>query len=526
MGEEVDQQEFSRADRTRHREKVRRNLDVFARMLREAAFETDDPMTGLEMELNLIDDAGDPALKNAEVLEAIADPDFQTELGQFNIEINVAPAKLREGGLSKFEDSLRRSLNDAEEKGSKVGAHQVMIGILPTLAEGHMNVSSLSSNPRYKLLSEQILAARGEDITISISGKERLTTTSDSIVPEAACTSTQFHVQTSPDQFAAHWNAAQAIAGVQLAVSANSPYLLGKELWRETRIPLFEQATDTRSEELKAQGVRPRVWFGERWITSVFDLFEENVRYFPALLPVTDDEDPLEVLESGGTPALHELKLHNGTIYRWNRPVYDISQGIPHLRVENRLLAAGPTIADTIANAALWFGLVRYLVESERPLWSQMSFSAAEENFHVAAQMGVDAQVYWPGLGQVRATELVLRRLLPMARAGLDSWGVPVGGERPLPRHHRAALPDRGQRRRVVRRPRPRSAGEWTATTPSGRRCSTTPSACTATSPSTPGTDPRSARPRAVPHPRSRRPRCGWTTADVRVYPRRAASGG
>ena len=425
MGEEVDQQEFSRADRTRHREKVRRNLDVFARMLREAAFETDDPMTGLEMELNLIDEAGDPALKNAEVLEAIADPDFQTELGQFNIEINVAPAKLREGGLSKFEDSLRRSLNDAEEKGSKVGAHQVMIGILPTLAEGHMDVSSLSANPRYKLLSEQILAARGEDITISISGKERLTTTSDSIVPEAACTSTQFHVQTSPDQFAAHWNAAQAIAGVQLAVSANSPYLLGKELWRETRIPLFEQATDTRSEELKAQGVRPRVWFGERWITSVFDLFEENVRYFPALLPVTDDEDPLEVLESGGTPALHELKLHNGTIYRWNRPVYDISDGIPHLRVENRLLAAGPTIADTIANAALWFGLVRYLVESERPLWSQMSFSAAEENFHVAAQMGAEAQVYWPGLGQVRATELVLRRLLPMARAGLDSWGVP-----------------------------------------------------------------------------------------------------
>ena len=272
MGEEVDQQEFSRADRTRHREKVRRNLDVFARMLREARFDTDDPMTGLEMELNLIDDAGDPALKNAEVLEAIADPDFQTELGQFNIEINLAPAKLREGGLATFENSLRRSLNDAEEKAAKVGAHQVMIGILPTLAEGHMTLDSLSSNPRYKLLSEQILAARGEDITISISGRERLTCTADSIVPEAACTSTQFHVQTSPDQFGAYWNAAQAVAGIQVALSANSPFLLGKELWRETRIPLFEQATDTRSEELKAQGVRPRVWFGERWITSVFDL--------------------------------------------------------------------------------------------------------------------------------------------------------------------------------------------------------------------------------------------------------------
>lgn len=424
MGEEVEAQEFSRADRTRHREKVRRNLDVFARMLREARFDTDDPMTGLEVELNLVDEAGDPALKNAEALAAIANPDFQTELGQFNVEINVAPERLREGGLALFEERLRDSLNDAESRSAKVGAHLVMIGILPTLADGHMTSRAISANPRYQLLSEQILAARGEDITIAIDGVERLRTTADSILPEAACTSTQFHVQTSPDQFASYWNASQAIAAVQLAVGANSPYLLGKELWRETRIPLFEQATDTRSEELKAQGVRPRVWFGERWITSVFDLFEENVRYFPALLPIVDEEDPLAVLEDGGTPSLAELRLHNGTVYRWNRPIYDIADGVPHLRVENRLLAAGPTVADTIANAAFYYGLVRALAESERPLWSQMSFSAAEENFHVAARQGIEAQVYWPGVGQVRATELVLRRLLPMAQEGLDAWGV------------------------------------------------------------------------------------------------------
>jgi gamma-glutamyl:cysteine ligase YbdK (ATP-grasp superfamily) len=427
MGEEVDAQEFSRADRTRYRQKVRRCLDVFARMLREARFDTDDPMTGLEVELNLVDEAGDPALKNAEALAAIADPAFQTELGQFNIEINVAPAKLREGGLTTFEESLRRSLNDAEAKSSEVGAHLVMIGILPTLAPGHMDVANLSANPRYQLLSEQILNARGEDITIAIAGignVEKLQTTSDSIVPEAACTSTQFHVQTSPDSFAEYWNASQAISSVQLALGANAPYLLGRELWRETRIPLFEQATDTRSEELKAQGVRPRVWFGERWVTSVFDLFEENVRYFPALLPITDDEDPLTKLEEGGTPALSELRLHNGTIYRWNRPVYDIAGGVPHLRVENRVLAAGPTVADTVANAAFYFGLVRALAEAERPLWSQMSFSAAEENFHVAAQQGIEAQIYWPGIGQVNVTELVLRRLLPQAREGLDRWGV------------------------------------------------------------------------------------------------------
>jgi hypothetical protein len=166
------------------------------------------------------------------------------------------------------------------------------------------------------------------------------------------------------------------------------------------------------------------VWFGERWITSVFDLFEENVRYFPALLPITDEEDPLEALEDGRTPALGELRLHNGTIYRWNRPVYDIARGVPHLRVENRVLAAGPTVADKMANAAFYFGLVRHLAENERPLWSQMSFSAAEENFHTAAEHGIEAQVYWPGVGQVRATELVLRRLLPLANEGLERWGA------------------------------------------------------------------------------------------------------
>ncbi len=424
MGEEVSAQEFSREDRTRYREKVRRCLDVFARMLGESSFEADDPMTGLEIELNLVDEDGKPALKNAEALQMIDDPAFVTELGLFNLEVNVAPKRLSERGFTAYEDGVRACLNAAEEKASSAGAHLVMIGILPTLAEGHMTPASLSGNPRYRLLSDQILAARGEDLSIDITGVERLRTTADSIVPEAACTSTQFHVQVSPDDFPAYWNASQAIAGVQLALGANSPFLLGKELWRETRIALFEQATDTRSEELKAQGVRPRVWFGERWITSIFDLFEENVRYFPSLLPIIEDEDPVEVLERGEAPELAELRLHNGTIYRWNRPVYDVVDKRPHLRVENRVLPAGPTVADTMANAAFYFGLVRVLAEHERPLWSQMSFSAAEENFHVAARQGIDANLYWPGLGQVSATELVVRRLLPMARAGLEAWGV------------------------------------------------------------------------------------------------------
>jgi len=424
MGQEVDSRVFTPEDRTRYRAKVRQDLDVFERMLGEARFEASKLSTGLEIELNLIDEVGDPALKNTEVLEVIADPNFQTELGQFNLEINVPPRDLSGDGLSSFEREVRHSLNEAREKASGVGADLMMVGILPTLGPGHMNASSLSTNPRYALLSEQILAARGEDIAISIHGVDRLQTTADSIVPEAACTSTQLHLQVSPEEFPAYWNASQAVAGVQLAVGANSPFLLGKQLWRETRVALFEQATDTRSEELKAQGVRPRVWFGERWITSIFDLFEENVRYFPALLPICDDEDPTKVLDAGDTPALAELRLHNGTIYRWNRPIYDVVDDLPHLRVENRVLPAGPTVVDTMASAAFYFGLTRCLATGERPLWSQMSFSAAEENFHAAARWGVDASVYWPRVGTVPATELVLRHLLPLAYEGLDAWGV------------------------------------------------------------------------------------------------------
>jgi len=319
---------------------------------------------------------------------------------------------------------VRDQLNAADKLANEVDAHLVMIGILPTLADEHMTPDSLSSNPRYALLDQQLLAARGEDILIDIRGPESLETFSDSIIPEAACTSVQFHLQVSPDEFAQHWNAAQCLASVQVGLAANSPYFLGRHLWNETRIALFAQAADTRPAELQAQGVRPRVWFGERWITSVFDLFEENLRYFPALLPVLDAEDPVEVLEAGGVPTLHELRLHNGTIWRWNRPVYDIAGGKPHLRVENRVLPAGPTVVDILANGALYFGALQSLATADRPIWTQMTFQAAEENFMTAAMMGIDAEVFWPGLGEVSVTELTLRKLLPLAHAGLREWGV------------------------------------------------------------------------------------------------------
>ena len=424
VGEDVKRATYARVDRQEYRRKVQVCLDVFERMLAQSSFEVDHPLTGMEIECNLVDDAYQPAMKNSAVLDAIADPAYQTELGAYNIEFNVPPRRLDGDANQRLEDEVRASLNAAETKASAGGAHIVMIGILPTLMPEHLASGWMSESTRYIALNDSIFNARGEDIHIDIDGPEPLAMMSADIAPESACTSMQLHVQVSPDDFAAYWNAAQVLAGPQLVLGANSPFCFGHQLWSETRIELFAQSTDTRPDELKTQGVRPRVWFGERWITSIFDLFEENVRYFPSLLPEVSDEDPVAELDAGRTPHLAELRLHNGTVYRWNRPVYDVVAGRPHLRVENRVLPAGPTVVDMLANAAFYYGMLRALSDEDRPVWTRMDFAAAQRNFTEAARHGIRARLYWPGLDTVSIEQLVLDELLPMAYTGLDRWGV------------------------------------------------------------------------------------------------------
>ena len=292
MGEEVQDTEYSRAHRREYRRKVQQCLDVFETMLKQSSFEFERPLTGMEIECNLVDSAYQPAMTNQEVLQAIADPAYQTELGAYNIEFNVPPRRLPGRAALELEAEVRASLNAAEAKANEHDAHIVMVGILPTLMPEHLSGRWMSESTRYQALNDSIFTARGEDILIDIGGPERLSLQTESIAPESACTSMQLHLQVSPADFAHNWNAAQVLAGPQLALGANSPYFYGHQLWAETRIELFAQATDTRPDELKTQGVRPRVWFGERWITSIFDLFEENVRYFPSLLPEMSDEDP------------------------------------------------------------------------------------------------------------------------------------------------------------------------------------------------------------------------------------------
>jgi hypothetical protein len=428
VGKEVKRTTYNHAHRQEYRRKVQLCLDVFETMLAQSRFVFDRPLTGMEIECNLVDADYQPAMSNHAVLATIADPAYQTELGAYNIEFNVPPRAL--GGRTEFglERDVRASLNAAETKASSAGAHIVMIGILPTLMPDHLRGAWMSESARYAALNDSIFKARGEDIQIDISGPEPLSVQSATIAPESACTSMQLHLQVSPADFADNWNAAQALAGPQLALGANSPYFFGHQLWAETRIELFTQATDTRPAELKAQGVRPRVWFGERWITSIFDLFEENVRYFPSLLPEVSDEDPVAELAAGRTPELSELRLHNGTVYRWNRPIYDVVDvdGVrqAHLRVENRVLPAGPTVVDMLANSAFYYGMLRALSEEDRPVWTRMSFPVARANFSAAARDGMAAVMYWPGPGEVAPADLVLRELLPMAHEGLARWGV------------------------------------------------------------------------------------------------------
>lgn len=422
MGAEVSNKTYSHAERTAYRQRLLENLDHFAHFLSTAKF-ADTASIGLELELNLTNRDFSPALRNKAVLERIADPAFQTEIGAFNIELNHPALSIGKFGLKELEDSLRVQLNRADARAAQEAADIMMVGILPTLTPGFMDGWEwLSSGQRYAALNTSVLQARGEDVLLDLSGPEPLSFYAQTIAPEAACTSVQLHLEVSPEEFAPAWNAAQMIAGPQVALAANSPFFMEHVLWHETRIELFKQAIDTRPPEMRNQGVRPRVWFGERWITSIFDLFEENVRYFPALLPELSGSDPESTLT--GAPLLPELRLHNGTVYRWNRPIYDPGSGTPNLRLENRVLPAGPTVLDVVANAAFYYGLVEYMRTADRPLWSRIAFKTAADNFLNCAKDGLEATVYWPGIGEIPVAELIVRHLIPQAAEGLRELKV------------------------------------------------------------------------------------------------------
>ncbi|NNG19357.1 glutamate--cysteine ligase [Naumannella sp. ID2617S] len=419
MGEQISRTDYSEADFEAYADRVARQQRQLAELLEQWPFDLAHPRAGMELEINLVDPEAAPVPLADQVLRAINDPQFVHELGRFNIELNLPPRQLGPTGLTAFYETLRSALNDADQRASGLNAQLAVIGILPTLTADDLTADALVDEPRYKVLDEQLRRLRGGDVRIQLPDTELAAGISfDSITPEAACTSQQIHLQVAPSQFPAYWNASQAIAGVQLAMGANSPFFAGRLGYAESRIAVFDQSTDDRSAERVRSGERPRVFFGERWITSVLDLFTENVGYRP-LLPELSEEE-----ETDGVPELRELNLLNGTIYRWNRAVYDVAGGAPHLRIENRVLPAGPTSLDMIANLALYAGLARALAEQEHSAWSDEGFAVARDNFSAGQRLGIEAELVWPGLGSVPAPVLVLEHLLPLAAAGLQSFGV------------------------------------------------------------------------------------------------------
>lgn len=422
MGDSLSTDTYTARQRSIYRKRLEDELEVFDRHLQRAEF-INQGTIGLELELNLVDDQMRPARRNQEVLEHL-DEDYQSEIGAYNIELNLPPSSPAGDGLAQLEAALSARLRAAKKAAAACGVRVAMIGTLPTLTTEFLDDPEWITNEfRYRGLNNSVMESRGELVRIGLSRVESVEHDFEDIATESACTSMQLHLQVAPDRFAAAWNASQAIAGVQAALSANSPLFLGRRLWHESRIPVFTQSIDTRTKELINQGVRPRVWFGERWITSVFDLFEENVRYFSPLIPEGRVEAGKPIM-TGENPGLHYLNLHNGTVWRWNRPIYDPNGELSHIRVENRLLPAGPTVKDMVADAAFYYGLVKYLGTQNRPVWSRLRFEQAAANFEAGARDGLSARMTWPTLGTIEVAELVVDHLLSQAREGLASLDV------------------------------------------------------------------------------------------------------
>ena len=400
-----------------------KDLQALEKMLENGLIESGVRRFGCEQEMFLVNRAWRPAPVAMEVLERLDGEAFTTELARFNLEMNVEPMILGGACLSTLQESIEELLDTAREAASEEGADVVLVGILPTLGKSDLTLDNISPMPRYYALNESLTRMRGKAYRLQIQGRDELQIEHDSVMLEACNCSCQVHLQVDSTEFAPMYNAAQAMTGPVLAAAVNSPVLFGKRLWAETRIALFRQSIDTRSTSVHLREFSTRVRFGDRWVKeSVAELFQEDIAQFRVLLAQETVEDPFEQLAAGDIPRLQALQLHNGTVYRWNRPCYGISEGKPHLRIECRVLPSGPTVLDEVANAAFWIGLVLGAKHEYGDITERLSFADAKYNFLTASRQGLDAGFRWVDGQSVTAPELILETLLPLARAGLEAY--------------------------------------------------------------------------------------------------------
>ena len=414
MGEEIRKRHFDAEDFSRFRRRLNAETALVGELFEEDGLSKRGDIVGFELEAWIVDAEGQPHPHNQRLLEAIDSPLVVPELAAFNVELNGSPTALSGHIFSRIHDELAATWDICRAGADQLGCRLATVGILPTIRPELLNSKHMSALVRYQALNDRILALRdGNPLHLRVAAADELDMTHDDVMLEAAATSFQIHLQCRPERAARDFNAALVASAPMVALAANSPFLFGHSLWEETRIPLFEQAV--------AVGPRApaRVTFGTGYAErSLFEIFAENQRDHPILLPFVQPDEPAH--------KFAHVRFQNGTIWRWNRPLLGFDyDGEPHLRIEHRVVPAGPTIRDCVANAAAYLGMVRGLVEDAEPIESRIPFEVAERNFYAAAKHGLDAELVWADGVECRAGELLGERLLPLAKAALTGIGIP-----------------------------------------------------------------------------------------------------
>lgn len=424
MGEKILESKFDEGERKAFVQHLIDDIKALELLLQRNLIEDDIIRIGAEQEMCLVDDDFRPAGKSLEVLDAIDDSHFTTELANYNMEINLDPHKLSEGCFSIVENELRTLLNKAKIKANELGTRILLTGILPTISKKELGIDYMTPIPRYFRLNDTLRQWRGDHFALKIRGVDELMLQHDSVLFEACNTSFQLHLQIAPQDFIKSYNWAQAIAGPVLGICCNSPLLMGRELWKETRIALFQQSLDTRKWSYTLKEQVARVGFGNQWQeSSVAEIFKEDISTHRILLTKPIAKNSLQLLNEGNIPKLEALNLYNGTVYRWNRPCYGVGGGKPHLRIENRYIPAGPTVLDEIANFAFWVGLMVGRPKKYDEISKIMDFKEAKHNFIKSAISGRQTVLSWLG-ESMTLKQLVLKELLPIAYDGLRKYNV------------------------------------------------------------------------------------------------------
>jgi len=405
---------------------VLRDLRALDKMLEDGWFETETMHIGAEQELCLIDRQAKAAPNNMEILEKLGDDDrFTTEFAKFNMEINLKPLEFGSNCLSQMEENLSNRIDRIREAAAELDTDVLLTGILPTIRKVDISLKNLTPLQRYRALCKAINKLRGEEYELRIQGMDELLMKFDSPLLEACNTGFQIHLQVTPEDFVRKYNLSQAITGPVLACAVGSPILFGKRLWSETRIALFQQSVDTRHVSDHLRESSPRVTFGNDWVDkSILEIFREDTARYRVMLSSDVEEDVEKLLDEGTPPQLSALQVHNGTVYRWNRPCYGVNDGKAHVRIENRVFPSGPTVTDEVANSALWLGLMNKMEDYHPDIRNELDFDNARMNFVAASKLGLDTNFHWFDGRRVNAVDLITEELLPIAREGLEKAGI------------------------------------------------------------------------------------------------------